>query len=160
MPGRMPASGRQPVKGAIACAVGASQPGSMLLSRLVEPATELARYVPLFQAGASSRHRTSRPPPVQVFENEPSFKLLSVSGPMKMLTEFDLFLREVSVRARTIPSLPLEPTLQPLRHPLSHFPRLHSPNSPFGHPPVWPWQADFGSSISSLDMPLEPILCS
>ena len=57
MPGEMPASAREAEKGATACAVGASLPGSRLLSRLVEPATELARYVPLFSS------RLDRPSP-------------------------------------------------------------------------------------------------
>ena len=57
MPGAMPTSAREAEKGAIACAVAASLPGSRLLSRLVEPATELARYVPLFPS------RIDRPSP-------------------------------------------------------------------------------------------------
>ena len=57
MPVGMPASAREAEKGAIACAVAASLPGSRLLSRLVEPATELARYVPLFPS------RIDRPSP-------------------------------------------------------------------------------------------------
>ena len=138
----------------------ASLPGSRLLSRLVEPATELARHVPLFSS------RLDRPSPDRSaaaraeFRERALFQFYSVSGQIQPKAEFDLFSREVSVRTQTTLSLLLEPTLQPLRHPLSHFPRLHSPNSPFGHPPVWPRQADFGSSISSLDMLLEPILCS
>ena len=48
MPGEMPASAREAEKGATACAVGASWPGSRLLPRLIRPATELARHVPLF----------------------------------------------------------------------------------------------------------------
>ena len=57
MLGEMPASAREAEKGAIACAVAASLPGSRLLSRLVEPATELARHVPLFSS------RLDRPSP-------------------------------------------------------------------------------------------------
>ena len=57
MPGEMPASAREAEKGAIACAVAASLPGSRLLSCLDEPATELARYVPLFPS------RIDRPSP-------------------------------------------------------------------------------------------------
>ena len=50
--------------------------------------------------------------------------------------------------------------LQPLRHPLSHIPRPDPTISPFGHPPVWPWQANFGYLISSLAMLLESISLS
>ena len=160
MPGGMPASGREAVKGALACAVAASWPGTRLLSCRSSQRQSWLGTCPFFQAGSTGRRRTSRRQLAQNFENEPSFQFLSVSAPIQPKAEFDLFSREVSVRTQTILSLPLEPTLQPLRRPHPHFPRPHSPNSPFGHPPVWPWQADFGSSISSLDMPLEPILCS
>ena len=43
-----------------------------------------------------------------------------VSCPIQPNAEFDLFSREVTVATRTIPSSPLEPTLQPLRHPHPH----------------------------------------
>ena len=76
----------------------------------------------------------------QNFENEPSFQFLSVSGPIKMYTPSSTSFRGRRAWALkpSFPYEPLEPTLQPLRHPLSHFPRLYSTNSPFGHPSLWP----------------------
>ena len=109
---------------------------------------------PFLQAGLTGRCRTSRRPRAQNFENESSFQFLSVSGPIKLKLEFDAFSREVTVTFRTITSSHLEPTLQPLRHPPSHFRCPHSTLSPFGHAPVRPWQANFGSSTSSQAMNL------
>ena len=48
MPRGVPASAREAEKGAIACALAARLPGSRLLPRLIEPATELARRMPPF----------------------------------------------------------------------------------------------------------------
>ena len=80
MPGGMPASGRQPVKGAIACAVGASWPGTpgrgcSRACRASDRAGSALGACPFSQAGSSCRRRTSRPPLEQVFENFTSFEV-------------------------------------------------------------------------------------
>ena len=48
MPRGVPTSAREAEKGATACAEAARLPGSRLLPRLIEPATELARRMPPF----------------------------------------------------------------------------------------------------------------
>ena len=115
---------------------------------------------PFFQAGLTGRHRTSRRPLAQNFENESSFQFFIVSGPIEMYSEFDLFSREVSVATRTIPSLSPELTLQPLRHPLVHCFLPHSTHTRFSHPSGWPLQAEIGSSTSSQGMIMDSILLS
>ena len=100
MPRGVPTSAREAEKGATACAEAARLPGSRLLPRLIEPATELARRMPPFPS------RLELPSPdkssavraeFRLFENEPSFELLSVLAPMELLKEFDLFSSAVTV---------------------------------------------------------------
>ena len=107
MLGEMPASAREDEKGAIACAVAAVCPDRGCSRALLSQRQSWLDMCPSFQAGLTGRHRTSRRPLAQNFENESSFQFFIVSGPIEMYSEFDLFSREVSVATRTIPSLPL-----------------------------------------------------
>ena len=59
---------------------------------------------PFSQAGSTGHDPTCRRPRAQDFENESSFNVLGVSGPMKTKAKFDLFSREVTVACRTIAS--------------------------------------------------------
>ena len=152
MPGGMPASGREAVKGALACAVAASWPGTRLLSCRSSQRQSWLGTCPFSQAGSSCRHRISRPPPVQVLENELFFQYFSVSAPMEQVQQFDLFSSAVSVDNRTVPSSAHQHTLHPHRHPPAHFPRPHSNHTPVAHPSVWPWQAKIGPSTLSFAM--------
>ena len=161
MPGGMPASGRQPVKGAIACAVGASWPRSRLLPRLSEPATELARRVPLFpsrlelpspdKSVASSAEFRERAPFLARFRL-PQDRAPSSSSPYSRGVGTGIL--------RTISSLPLRTPLQPLSHAsaASHLP--DSTHTRLSHPAIWSWQAKSGSSSLSLAMIPESIVFS
>ena len=104
MPGGMPASASQADKGAAACAAAASLPGPRLLTLWSSQRQSWLDVIPLFQAGSTDHHPTSRRPRAQGFENESSFNVLGVSGPMKTKAKFDLFSREVTVACRTIAS--------------------------------------------------------
>ena len=121
----------------------------------VEPATELARHMPLFPsrlelpspdkssaAGAGFGERVLLP----------VFQRLGPDGASSAVRPVLDFSSAVSVDNRTVPSSAHQHTLHPHRHPPAHFPRPHSNHTPVAHPSVWPWQAKIGPSTLSFAM--------
>jgi len=100
----MPASASQADKGAAAYAAAATLPGLRLLTLWSSQSQSWLDACHFFQAGSTDHHPTCRRPRAQDFENESSFNVLGVSGPMKTKAKFDLFSREVTVACRTIAS--------------------------------------------------------
>ena len=104
MPGGMPASASQADKGAAAYAAAASLPGLRLLTLWSSQSQSWLDACHFYQAGSTDHHPTCRWPRAQDFENESSFNVLGVSGPMMTKYLCLIFWREVSVRCLTIAS--------------------------------------------------------